>query len=60
MDEIQLRMQVGDVGLVADAIQRDIAATPAEQDTTELARILAWLRYRIARANSVAAQVTES
>lgn len=52
MDLIQLKMSPDQAALVADAIERDITARPAEQTSSELQKILVWLRYRVQRWNA--------
>lgn len=37
------------VGLIADAIERDITAGFSGSDERQLTEILTWLRYRIAK-----------
>lgn len=55
MDEIQLRMRVTDVALVANAIESHIMAGDSQENTADLTRILAWYRYRLARAANATA-----
>jgi len=49
MDEIQLRMPLDRVVLVADSIERDITTGAAEENEPELRELLTWLRYRVSR-----------
>lgn len=49
MDLIQLKVPPDKAALMADAIERDIGATGDYRDTTELRKILVWLRYRVQR-----------
>lgn len=53
MDELQLRMPVTDVTLVADAIEQHLDTAETGGRTEDLERILTWLRYRIARAQRI-------
>lgn len=53
MDELQLRMPVKDVTLVADAIKFYIEDGKNPSRDEDLERILTWLRYRIARAQRI-------
>lgn len=52
MDLIQLKMPPDRVQLVAEAIERDIEARPAEATSADLREVLIWLRYRISRWNT--------
>ena len=52
MDLIQLKMPPDQAALMADAIERDIEARPAEATSTELRKTLVWLRYRVQRWNA--------
>lgn len=49
MDLIQLKMPPDRAAAMADAIERDIEARPAEDTSTELRKTLVWLRYRVQR-----------
>jgi len=53
MDELQLRMPVKDVVLMADAIEFYVDDGKNPGRDQDLERILSWLRYRIARAQRV-------
>jgi hypothetical protein len=52
MDELQLRMKVPKVTIVADAIDDLLDQQPDHADATELSGIAAWLRYRVTRATA--------
>lgn len=49
MDQLQLKVTPHRAALIADAIDRDIAATGDYRDTRELAEVRTWLRYRLER-----------
>lgn len=50
MDEIQLRMKISKVVLIADAIEQHIDTRETGGRDEELDKILTYLRYRIAKA----------
>lgn len=58
MDELQLRLPTYKVGLIADAIERDISTRGPDATDPELPRLLTWLRFRIARRTAVTTAAT--
>jgi len=49
MDELQLRMKVPKVELIADALESHVMTGDAQEHTAELTELVTYLRYRLAK-----------